>query len=236
MQIAIIDDNEVLLAELGAFMRYCLRERELEADIALYTSGEQFIADSKNRVPDLALVDLVLDRMDGFSLAECLRQKSILTEIAFVTSYDDRMHEAFSFKPLAYLVKPVSMRAMADLLERFLRYYRHAQKQYAVSIKGETRYIAHADIQYFESDAHRVLIHTQEEQPAAFTARLDDVARELADMPYVRCHKSYLVNMESIAQISRTARCFVLKSGRKVPVSKALYTDAVNAFTQYKLD
>ena len=50
------------------------------------------------------------------------------------------------------------------------------------------------------------------------TSRLEELEEQLADTDFVRCHKSYLVNLDEIRRFRRTE--FVMRNGERIPISR----------------
>ena len=184
--------------------------------------------------PDLAVIDILLGEQSGYDIAAAIRQRRGTTEIIFITAHTELMREAFAYKPLDFLCKPFSQKAMEAVLQRFVhereqkrRTYRIVTREYALNVRCE-------EIICFESRAHTVLCRcATRREPIQFTAKLDTIEGQLRDTGFVRVHKSYLVNVSHIAALDRTRSCFTLHGGETVPVSRKYYRDAVEAYMAY---
>ena len=60
--------------------------------------------------------------------------------------------------------------------------------------------------------------------------KMDELEKLLPEN-FLRCHKSYMVNMNQIASFA--AEGIILESGRKIPVSRAKYQEARKRFWEY---
>lgn len=115
MQVLVIDDNEdgaMMVAEL-------LRMRGHTVEVA--TSGSQGVEAANLRVPDVVLLDIGMPIMDGYQVAERLRQSAFTRAIRLValTAWGDNESKAralssgFDF----HLVKPANFEALFDAIE-----------------------------------------------------------------------------------------------------------------------
>ena len=62
-------------------------------------------------------------------------------------------------------------------------------------------------------------------------AHLSTLAQRLPALQFLRCHKSYLVNLSHAVGLRRY--CFRLTDGSSVPVSKKNYTQVQQSFLHY---
>lgn len=236
MHISICDDDPAAQSELKNLVESFLRDKEEPSIIHCHADPIRFLEAAKADVPDVAFLDLVLGEMSGFDAAKELRKISRDTEIVFVTSYAYHMSSAFEYKPVAFLAKPISRESVDAALETIMRYRWQSDLAYTVRGKAECRRIPHKDIEYIESSQHRIMIHLADEKtPIFFPGKLDEVEIELRGLPYIRCHKSYIVQAYAIRTLEKGAPSFSMKSGRRVPISRRFYKQAVCAFLQYKI-
>ncbi len=112
VSILVVEDNESELEELGelfdTYFKKCFRARDGKEGL------EQFI---KNR-PDIVLTDLGMPSMDGFSMAEKIREIDGEVSIILHTIYADNdvFLKAIEHKISGYMVKPTNATLLLDIL------------------------------------------------------------------------------------------------------------------------
>ena len=76
------------------------------------------------------------------------------------------------------------------------------------------------EILYFESNARKVTIYTQNGEHYTFNGKLSEIEQKMSDgkIPFLRVHQSYLVNYYLIR--SRTKIEITLVNGKKLPISE----------------
>jgi two-component system, OmpR family, response regulator ChvI len=121
--IALVDDEESLRETVGfALRREGYRVESFADGLAAWQSFERSL-------PDLAILDVLMPRMDGLELCRRLRALSERLPILFLTSRDEEFDRVLGLELGAddYLCKPFSMRELAARVKVLLR--RAAQRQ-----------------------------------------------------------------------------------------------------------
>ncbi|HTP93952.1 MAG TPA: response regulator, partial [Xanthobacteraceae bacterium] len=126
--IALVDDDRNILTSVSI---------ALEAEgyrITTYTDGASALDGFKTTLPDLAILDIKMPRMDGMETLRRLRQKSDLPVI-FLTSKDEEIDELFGLKMGAddFIRKPFSQRLLVERVKAVLR--RASPKDAAAALK-----------------------------------------------------------------------------------------------------
>ena len=112
-RIALMDDDRNILTSVSMTL-------ETEGfDVETYTDGQSALDAFARSMPDLAILDIKMPRMDGMDLLQRLRQKSLLPVI-FLTSKDD---EILGLRMGAddYVTKPFSQRLLLERIRSLLR-------------------------------------------------------------------------------------------------------------------
>ncbi|HEX4960828.1 MAG TPA: response regulator transcription factor [Thermoanaerobaculia bacterium] len=116
-RIALVDDEESLRETVGFALRREGYRVEAYADgLAAWQSFERDL-------PDLAILDVLMPRMDGRELCRRLRALSERLPILFLTSRDEELDRVLGLELGAddYLCKPFSMRELAARVKVLLR-------------------------------------------------------------------------------------------------------------------
>lgn len=236
ISVLICDDDVPLAEELRLLAEACFASRNIAARIQICSSGAGLQSLLSECAPDLIFLDLSLKDADGYRLAGEIRARRLRAEIVFVTSHPERMPDAFSYRPIGFISKPVSAENVDDIINRFLLFYWSVDACYCIRTREHSQQIPLRDIQYFESNAHKVLIHLESRpEPLMQTRRLDEIDQELQDHPFIRVHKSFLVRADAISQIDRSNLRIILKDETSLPVSRRFYAQALEQFIHYQL-
>lgn len=96
---------------------------------------------------------------------------------------------------------------------------------------GETVQLAAGDIIYAEIFGHELHVHTVSGRTYRGRGRLSALGQQLAGCGFLRCHRSYLVQLRHVRCIRRYR--ITLSDGTELPVSKQNYLAIQRALTAY---
>ena len=108
LRIAVVDDEENILETVS----FALRREGYRVDT--YGDGLEAWQACEAELPDLAVLDITMPRMDGLELCRRLRSASEAMPIIFLTSRDEEFDRVLGLELGAddYLCKPFSMREL----------------------------------------------------------------------------------------------------------------------------
>jgi two-component system LytT family response regulator len=192
---------------------------------------------------DLVFLDVQMPELDGLQVMEAVGAAAMPLTI-FVTAYDQHAIRAFEANALDYLLKPFSderweaalARAKTRHDERSLREFgrgvlrmlatRSQAGRYldrlVVKGNGTTRFIRVVEIDWIEGAGVYVNLHIAGKE-LLYRSALNELARHLDPMRFIRVHRSSIVNIDSILElqpISHGEFELVLKDGNRSRVSR----------------
>ena len=115
--VAIVDDEE----NIRETVAYALRREGYHVD--LYRDGQDAWERFDNELPDVAVLDILMPRMDGLELCRKLRGQSERLPIIFLTSKDEEFDRVLGLELGAddYLCKPFAMRELVARIKVLFR-------------------------------------------------------------------------------------------------------------------
>ncbi|MCC5993537.1 MAG: response regulator transcription factor [Rhodobacteraceae bacterium] len=115
-KIALVDDDRNILTSVSI----CLEAEGFEVET--YNDGQSALDAFNRKMPDMAVLDMKMPRMDGMELLQRLRQKTQMP-IIFLTSKDDEIDEVLGLRMGAddYVKKPFSQRLLVERIRALLR-------------------------------------------------------------------------------------------------------------------
>jgi len=116
-RIAVVDDEENIRETVGFAL-----EREGYV-VQTFADGAEAWAGLETALPDLAILDVLMPRMDGLELCRKLRARSESLPLIFLTSRDDEFDRVLGLELGAddYLCKPFSMRELLARVKVLMR-------------------------------------------------------------------------------------------------------------------
>jgi two-component system LytT family response regulator len=234
--VLIVDDE----APARAIVREFLGDYPQFVIAAECANGYEAVKAVAEHRPDLLFLDIQMPKLDGFEVLDLLDVKP---QVVFVTAYDEYAIRAFAVHAIDYLLKPFTAARFAEVVahaEEMVRRRdgeaRENVSSVAASIRKPLQRIAFRDgatidvvpvqrIDYIEAQDDYIHVWSRgtrhiKQQPLGDLEALLDATR------FIRIHRSYIVNVESLARVepyAKDSRVALLKDGTKIPVSRAGY-------------
>lgn len=228
VEIAICDDERVF-CEMLAQKTSAYMERSGEPfNISSFSCAEELLSCSCRL--DILLLDIQMPGTDGMRLARKLREMGSHSAIIFVTAIKEQVWDAFELEAVDYICKPIDENRLHDALKRALkRTDSKTEKQLFIKRMNWCQSVKISDIYYCEVINRKVYLHTSR-GVIDYYSKIENVEEQL-DYRFVRCHRSYLVNLDHFAKY---ANGFVtLADGAQIPVSRLRHQAFMDAMMQY---
>lgn len=193
MKILIVDDETLALSRLRRMLEALGYSNITEAD-----SAQAALKAADTQRFDLALLDINMPGGDGLELGFDLRYRQNDIAIIFQTAYDEHALKAFEVGAIGYLVKPYSKEQLSAAIERVSTPAAVNDDFRLLSKSGDTHYLFKPEeIFYVKADLTEVIFRTKEGF-SYFNHKISEVEQLLSPFDFVRIHRSYLINLNTI--------------------------------------
>lgn len=190
--------------------------------------------------PDLLFLDIHMPEMNGFELLEMLDE---IPHVIFSTAYDQYALKAFEVNAVDYLLKPYVQDRFDLALERVIKDIRHDQfdsdkiQNLLHSLQPEKKYLDRIlvkqsgkililnvdEIHWIEALEDYVNLHTDKGSYLVLQS-LSRMETKLDPHRFVRVHRSYIVNLESVEEMhpwpNGRLKCH-MRDGHQIILSRA---------------
>ena len=236
MKIAICDDNKIELQQIEkkAADFAGLNQHLCPISIHTFSNGNDlFLFTQKFGRFDLVILDIIMPGLNGIDLAAKLRAFNDHCRIIFLTSSPEFAVDSYKVKAYYYLLKNSSAAELHTLLNRVLdEITEENTSNLVIKEKGKWTKVSFGSIKYVESINHTVQFHLYNKESILSFGSLNEYHELLlADKRFVKCHKSYIVNMQHVTSI--TGRDFVFGEDASVPISRKIYQQIKDAYLDY---
>lgn len=140
------------------------------------------------------------------------------TSIVFISAYKDYALDLFKLRPLDFLVKPIKIEKLNDVLNRFVKTLDEKSYCFKYKIKNNIFFEDINNILFFESMGRKIKIVTKENENI-FYGNLKNINQELYKFNFIQTHNSFLVNKKYITKITNTE--LFIKYNLRVPISRS---------------
>ncbi len=209
--IAVFDDEKIIVDYVGELIKENL---DVNAKIYKYTKLEEFKGDCKKGILqkiNAIYIDIKIDSLNGIEIAQKIQQENPKIKIIYMTAYSQYSEAIFKTKPTYLLLKPIKKEQIKKSLERALQEEKQNKRIKTFNIKGKIFNIEVEKIKYIESNKRVVIIY-EEDLKRRIYGKLDEI-EEMLSSNFVRCHQSYIVNLEHVRELNTHE--FVLHTRRK---------------------
>lgn len=235
IRVLISDDESPARGRVASFLA---EYPEMEV-IGEAESGEETIQLAERLRPDVIFLDIQMPKGDGFEVISRLQYSPV---IVFTTAYDEYAIEAFNVHALDYLLKPFSKERFGrsvELLKKNLKDPHDYQRKLSdaveqlesqrdhlrwVSVGKDYSYslVSVGQIEWIKTSGRLVFIHAQGQDYQTDTT-LDQFERRLDPRSFMRVHRTAIVNLEKIANVTKWGPgnlAVVMSGGTSIQVSR----------------
>lgn len=230
LNIAICDDESIEIEYLTSLTNQWAAMTETAVKISDFSSAEAFLFKyEEDKSFDILLLDIQMKAMDGFKLAQKIRETNSGVQIIFITGFTEYMSRGYDVAALHYLIKPVKKEKLFEVLSKAYNNCNKKETYILVNVDNENLRINLKDLFYVEAFGHSCALHCKNNE---YTVKLSiSEIKDLLDETFVYCHRSYIVSLKHILKLSKTD--LFLDNGKTVPVSRRMYNDVNLSFIEY---
>ncbi len=211
MKIAICDDEKVFVDKL----REKIEMAEKDCNISFFTDSVAF-ADS-DELWDIVFLDIEMDGMNGFQIAELLSKRQPTCTLAFVTSHHELAVDGYDYQPFRYILKSLPEPVFERKIQETIQEYYRRNKAIKISYKGTHKKISISDIQWIEIDGHCLKIMLDGEVVLWYKS-LGEMEQEFQKYGIIRCHRSFMVSLAQVKQLEQ--KRLILKNNVIIPIGR----------------
>jgi two-component system LytT family response regulator len=241
----LVVDDEAPARRLACSLLLRMEDVEVIGDAA---SGQTAVEAIRHLRPDIVLLDVQMPGLDGFDVIGAVGAAN-MPVVVFVTAYERYAIKAFDVHAVDYLVKPFDDERFRTAIERAVTRVRggrspelsarldalleqlargRAPDHIALKVDGRHLMIGAGDIEHIEVSDKVLLVHTGE-QVYQVRETLNAIERRLHGPPFVRIHRSVIVNIGRVKEIQPWFQgdyVLILHNGKRL-VSGRAYRDVV---------
>jgi DNA-binding LytR/AlgR family response regulator len=181
---------------------------------------------------DIIFLDIYMNGKNGILTAKQIRKYDLDCKIIFTTSSTNHALESFEVFPFNYLTKPLSKSTFFPVFEKAIdASQKEKQKSLSIKVGSSIQKLFLKDILFIESTARTLSIHTIHVKVYSIVLKLDEIQKQIDDPRFIRCHQSYLVNMDYISCVENYS--FKLINNREIAIVQRNFAGIKKIFYDY---
>ena len=234
IKIAFCDDDMEVLHQMNELLDRYRVERNEDITYAAFQSPFELLTEIEKGIrPDILFLDVVMPGQNGMDVAKEIRQYDTNMKIIFLTSSPEFAVESYSVGAYFYQLKPIWEESFFRLMDAVLAECEKKKKNSLIlrSKDGITR-IDLQQLEYCEVLGRKLLFHLENGAVLESAGSLDDLAGQLMQYSnFFRPHRSFLVNMEYIQNIS--SRSIKMVNDEEIPIPHGKCSEIKNTYMEY---
>lgn len=234
IKIAFCDDDSSVLSDLHGLLALYRAEKNKDIDDHTFHSPLDLIAEIERGARfDILFLDVLMPGENGIDAATEIRNYDKNMKIIFLTSSAEFAVQSYTVNAFYYQLKPICTESFFHLMDAVLS---QCEKEQASSLilhckTGITR-IKPAQLEYCEVIHRTLFIHLTSGKVLECIGSLDELGKQLIPFgSFLRPHRSYLVNLEYIQDLSY--RAITMSCLAEIPIPRGKYNEIKNAFLEY---
>lgn len=222
IKIAICDD---IKEYRGNVISCCEKYFGNKAEISCFSSGEELLASTEEY--DILFLDIEMSEIDGIMVKNQFEAADKQTKIIFLTSYEERVFEAFGKNVVAFLRKPLKWDAYKEAMDRLKLFEK--EEWIEVDCDGQVKLILVSDIRYIEAQDKYTKAVTRDKE---FLVRKSMKEWEviLPEDEFCRVNRSFFINLDLF---ERHRDEIVIKGGKKIKLSRKNKAEILEKYRNY---
>lgn len=212
LNFVICDDDIRMITKLSAIIEKVLLTYDYDARIVFKTTDYNKLIDYilSNSV-NVVFLDIEFSgcKENGLDIAKKIRTINKDCYLIFVTSHFEYIANAYKFKTFDYIFKSsIDIENIGSTLKRLFDDVSDSDTRF-LKINKKNTFIDLKDILFIEKAGVRIIYHTYQTDYVSYNSFNKLILPE----NFIRCHKSFIVNIDNISNISYTDNIIYMKNG-----------------------
>ena len=194
------DDNLNILDKLKKTLENIFTKNNFSATVSFSSDNSDEVLDYiKHNPSDVLLLDINLkSNKTGLELAEEIRKTKKNAYLIFTTGHLEYAMVAYKYKTFDYIAKPITYDRLEDTIIRLFDDINGISKRY-LKIDNKNTLIDESEIQYIKRDGMKLIFHTASKDYDTYSSF--NKFQDKLPKTYIRCHKSYIANINQIKDV-----------------------------------
>lgn len=228
LTIGICDDEPIICDMLAEQVSKCMEKLDRCHKIQCFHSAIELRQTSLDF--DIILLDIQMPGISGIDFAKSLREQGSESSLIFITALKERVFDVFELEAVDYLCKPVKEERLMQALERGANKKRDGNEPCLfIQTMNWCKAVRSSTIYYGEIIDRKMYLYTTK-GVIEYYGKMEEAAKQL-DSRFVKCHRSYLVNLDYLREYADGQ--ILLENGSRIPVSRLRHREVMDAMLHY---
>lgn len=234
IRLAICDDmKEFLVSTKNVLEQWENKPNDMV--IECFQDGTTLIESHRTDPFDIILLDVVMPVLNGIDTAAEIRKHDMSVKIVFLTTSSEFAVDAFSVHASNYILKPIVNEKLYECLLPLLIDVLSNSRCINVKCAHTVHRVELRNIEYVEAQGKKVLFALSDGRRIESVNPFYSFEKQLlSEDSFIKCHRSYMVNVFKIATYSQTE--VIMESGARIPISRSARAEFETAYFELLFD
>lgn len=229
LSIAVCDDEIIECCNMANTIKQMLGEMRVPCIVRQFYSGKEMLQAPDSF--DIIFLDIIMHDLNGMETAETIRKRAFDKILIFMSSSREYVFDAYDVEAFQYLLKPIDNKKLKTVLQKAVeKTVNHSREFIIISKERQKKKLFLDDIYYFEIKGRMIDVHGPE-GTFSYYGQIGMLENSLQDKGFLRCHKSYLINLNYVDAYNRQE--VLLENGEKVAIAKRRYEEFCSAILKF---
>ena len=215
LNFVICDDNKSILDRLSKILESIFIKNNIDAEIqGAFTTPEQLLDHVKSNSVDVLFLDIDLkSKISGIDIASEIRKTNKNVYIIFTSAHLEYILIAYKCKTFDFIPKPLTSERIEETIIRLMDDINSdVKKNSFIKIDSRNTIINEDNINFIKKEGMKVVFYTDTRKYEAYSS-FNKISNELPSN-FVRCHKSYIANINKITDIQMSDSTITFDNNR----------------------
>ncbi len=232
INVAICDNNKKDIRIVKNILNIIAVKNNIEINIDEFCSGKDIIKVYKKMITNYNVIFLEVDLndIDGIEVAKYIMERDKYVKFIILSRTTKYVFEGYDILAVKYLIKPAIEDKIEKELFKVIKMQNITEKFYQINKKGIKKLIDLNEIYYFEANQRKVNVFMKNCN-IDYYEKLENIEFALKKKGFIRCHRSYMVNISKINEIKKDD--LILTNGDILPIGRKYKSNLIERLSYY---
>ena len=238
LNIAICDDNVVMLQRIQKAIILCMSRNEVEYKVNIFSNGKTLLQQYNANPFDILFLDIEMPDISGFEIAKQLRDSFSNSYLIFITTHSELVYNSFDFQPFNFIRKtdiiPLEKK-IDEIMKKLLVHTKQNDKVVLEDKMSEKCSVYIRDIIYMESSGHYCKFYIKDkERPIKQRGTIPEFLETYRHYNFIQIHRGFIINLRYLDEMNLNKNTAKLRNiDFPLPLGRKYKEEADHLYTLY---
>ena len=214
LNFVLCDDSQAAIKKLSKMLESIIIQNNLDGQIVFSTqTPSELLKYVKDNPVNVVILDIDLNAdISGLKIAETIRKQDKNIYIIFITGHLEYGLMAYRYKTFDYIAKPLTSERFQETILRLYEDVADNNPKY-IRLDNNKTIIPENAIKYIQKDGMKLVFTTDTRTYEVYNSF--NKITPMLPKQFIRCHKSYIVNLDKINNIDFTTNIISFDDNEK---------------------